>query len=65
MIEVNQKIKVYEIDDIDTTTEKYINVNSHWNHDEFVVIKIGKKTYTVDGIDLKAAIDNAMNTKRF
>ncbi len=60
-VEVTQKIVVYEIDDVEVN-EKTISINSHWNNDNRVVLRVGRHTFTVIGEDLKAAIDNAMNT---
>jgi len=63
-IEVTQKIEVYEINDEEVPIGKTvtIGVESHWNLDESVVLRIGRKSYTVVGNDLITATKNAMNT---
>ena len=63
-IDVQSIIKVYEIngEEVDIGKEKTISLHSHWNRNEFVVIKIGKVTYTVVKEDLEKAIQNACNT---
>ena len=60
-IKISQKITIYEIDD-EEVADNELSINSHWNYDNFVILKIGNKDYTVDGDDLKTAIDNAMNS---
>ena len=63
-LQIRQSVEVYEIDDEDVGIGEnfYIGVDSHWNRDEMVVLKLGSKSYTVLGRDLKTAIDNAMNS---
>ena len=63
-IEVTQKIEVYEINDEEVPIGKTvtIGVESHWNLDNRVVLRIGRKSYTVVGNDLITATKNAMNT---
>lgn len=54
--------------EIETKGEKAtpsIRVHNHWNYDTLVEIEIDGKRYTVAGEDMKVAIDNCMNTKRF
>jgi hypothetical protein len=62
---VHNEMRVYEIDgdDCDFTKNHHIGVNSHWNRNEFVVLVIGSKRYTVVGNDLVAAVRNAQRTK--
>ena len=64
MIEVNQKIQVYEEDgfDISIGEDKTIGIESHWDDDSLVTIVIGSKSYTVNASDLERAIENATNT---
>ena len=63
MIEVVSKIKIYEVDgkDADTKKPESLTIQSHWNYHDFVVIKYGDKSITVDKKDLIKAIDNAGN----
>lgn len=42
-----------------------IRVHNHRNWPNLVEIEIDGKRYIVDGDELKAAIDNCRNTKRF
>lgn len=62
-VKVTQEIDIYEIDgsDTDSLEKPKMGIDSHWNNEDFVILRIGKKTYTVVGDDLKTAIDNAMN----
>ena len=64
-IEVKQVIEIYEVDDKELLVGKNValGVDSHWNNNEFVVLRFGKKRLTVFGEDLKTAIDNATNTE--
>jgi len=64
MIEVNQKIQVYEEDgfDVPMDVDKTIGIKSHRNDDSLVMIVIGSKSYTVGASDLERAIENATNT---
>jgi len=64
-MEVINKIEVYEIngEEIGLGKRKDINIISHWNREEFVVIKIGRNTYTVSAEKLEKAIRNATNFK--
>lgn len=61
-IEVEQKVEIYEIDDEEVSTNKKLEVNSHWNRDEFVVLKFEGISITVDADNLRDAIRNATNT---
>lgn len=67
MIEVKQEITIYEEDDkeVPTGTNKVMGVESHWNHDEWVILRVGSKHITVNADDLSTAIDNATNINRF
>ena len=60
MIEVKNIIKTYE-----DSKQETVCVKSHWNRDNLIVLEVADSTVTLDGPELKAAIDNAMNTKRF
>ncbi len=59
-IKVESAVKIYEDDE---PSDKKIIVSSHWNDNDFVVIKIGKKSATVIASDMIAAIKNAQNNK--
>jgi len=67
MIEVKQKVEIYEEngESIPIGVTKNINVESHWNHDEWIILVVGKRRITVKGQDLITAIHNAMNINRF
>ena len=70
-VAVTQTIKIYEIngEDVPITPagkkEPFIGVNSHWNNDDMVVLKVGKRNYTVVADSLTAAIKNATNVNRY
>jgi hypothetical protein len=67
MIKVKQTVEIYEENDQEVSLgkEKSIGVESHWNHDEWVILIAGKRRITVNAEDLKTAIDNATNINRF
>jgi hypothetical protein len=66
MIEVQNKVPVYEVDGKDVAISgPKIHVLSHWNSGDRVVLQIGERTWTVIAADLEAAIKNATNTRRF
>lgn len=45
---------------------KRLRVESHWNYsDTLVVLKRGKRSWTVSAEELRKAIDNATNVRRF
>lgn len=59
-------VKIYEIDgeEVELGAEQSpLQVKSHWNDSERVVLTIGKKTVTVAGHDLFIAVQNCMRTK--
>jgi hypothetical protein len=67
MIKVTNEVNIYEADDREVSTPApRMLVKSHWNYDKFVVlITPGGERLTVAANDLRAAIENATNTKRF
>ena len=67
MIDVVNKVKVYEIDGEDTEMVETptIEVRSHWNDPDRVVLAIGRKKWTILAKDLEAAVSNATHTVRF
>lgn len=62
-VKVINKIKIYEINDEEVKVDNgaEIEVLSHWNRNEFIVIKSGNKKITVDADELIKAIKNATN----
>jgi len=67
MIKVSQQVEIYEENDkeVPIGTNKYMGVESHWNHNERVILVIEGKRITVIADDLEAAITNATNINRF
>ena len=65
MIEVKQIVEILEEDGEQFPSNKRITVSSHWNHNEWVVIKVGKREFAVLAEDLTTAIENATNINRF
>ena len=64
MIKVTQEVDIFEIngEEIEPDEHKIISVNSHWSRDEWVVLAVGGKLYTIFADDLRVAIENAQNT---
>jgi hypothetical protein len=54
-----------EVENYDDPRKASMKVESHWNDPRFVVLNIGGCIFTAVAADLKAAIDNATNTRRF
>jgi hypothetical protein len=69
MIKVSSVVSCYEVDGKETSgmnaKRPELNVRSHWNRQEMVVLEIDGKAYTVLASDLKAAVDNATNTSKW
>ena len=66
MIKVKNEIKVYEIDNKKVDWQKNsIQVVSHWNEENKIVLVIDEKSYTVSANDLVTAIKNAQNINRY
>jgi len=65
MIEVKQTIEIVEENGKQWPEGEHIVVSSHWNHDEWVILKVGKREFAVLGRDLTTAIENATNINRF
>lgn len=64
-MDVINKIKVYEIDGDDNIKyDTSIEVKSHWNYKNFIVLNIFGKEITVVAEDLEKAIQNAINVSR-
>lgn len=55
------KITLYEIDGKEVS-ERELAVESHWNDSELVVLRIGRKRYTVSADAIMQAISNATHT---
>ena len=64
MIDVENKLKVYELND-EECDDKNIIISSHRNNSRLVNIIILRKKYTVAVSDLEAAIKNASNTAKY
>ena len=66
MIEVQNKVPVYEVDGKDVAISgPKIHVLSHWSSPDRVVLQVGDTKWTVVAADLEAAVKNATNTRRF
>lgn len=50
-----------EINDYSEPRKPSMRIHSHWNSNSFVELEINGEKYTVDGKELKIAIDNCMN----
>lgn len=61
MIKVTNEVTIYEVDGSDAPSDTKVIVTSHWSSRKLVVIVLGGKSYSVDGFDLTAAIENALN----
>lgn len=59
MIKVTNEISTY-----DEPATQSVRVHSHWNDSDRVVLELGGQKVTVLARELKAATDNATNTKR-
>ena len=65
MMDVINKIKVYEIDgDDNIKNDTSIEIKSHWTFRNFIVLDIFGKEITVVAEDLERAIQNATNVSR-
>lgn len=56
---------ICEVNTHDGSPVPNIKVYSHWNNDRLVVLEIGDKMVAVLADELKAAIDNCTNVKRW
>lgn len=66
MINVTNKLKVYEVDRKESQINgPEITVSSHWNRQEFVNLTINDKTYTILAKDLEAALKNSTNIAKY
>jgi len=69
MIEVKNYVELYELNGKSLTgirsDKTSLLVESHWNRNEFVILKIGDNdSFTVSASDLISAINNATNSNR-
>jgi len=65
MIDVQCHLKIYEIDGQEPKTVERMIVQSHWNQDQLVVLRIpGCPSITLGKRDLEVAIQNAGNINR-
>lgn len=60
MIEISQKVAVQEVNGEEV--EDVIEVNSHWNDSELVILKVKGTSFTFIVDDLITAIKNAQET---
>lgn len=66
MIEVTNKVNVYEIDNRESDWQtSSIEVKSHWNSGSYVVLVVAGKSYTVVAKDIEASIKNARNAAKW
>ncbi|MBU6232250.1 hypothetical protein KGP36_06470 [Patescibacteria group bacterium] len=69
-MEVQNKIRVYEIDDNDTPigSDYLMIIRSHWNDEDMVILELPLeakgKSVTVVAKDLRMAMENATNHRR-
>lgn len=68
-IKVISEVKIYELDGNDVshsyTESASLEVYSHWNRKDMVVLHVKGHKFTVLVDDLKRAIENAGNTKPY
>lgn len=50
-----------EIDTYGETAKPSIRIHNHWNRADYVEIEVDGKRYSVNGKELKIAVDNCMN----
>lgn len=64
---VTTTVEVYEVDDkkVEIGSTKEISVISHWNYGDRVILQVEGKSVTVIAKDLKLAIENATNVRRY
>lgn len=62
-MEMEAKLTVYEIDGTEKAggADVKLAVKSHWNRKGFVLLQIGKTTYTVSASDLREATSRCSN----
>ena len=60
-LKTETKVDIYEVngEEQKQLTLPTLSVNRHWNHREWVVVRIGGKSYTVNASELERAIANA------
>jgi hypothetical protein len=62
-MEVESKIRVVEVNnkDVSIADNIYLQVKSHWNYNDFVVLRFRNESVTVRADKLERAIANATN----
>lgn len=62
-MKVENEINIYEVDGTEIAIGKsqQMKVKSHWVRNNFVILEIDGKSYTVTAADLERAIRNAGN----
>lgn len=64
-LKVVTTLEAYEVDGEEVIHDRpEIQVQSHWNISDFIVLVVAGKEYTLDGNNLKEAIANARNSGR-
>ncbi len=60
-MEIKIKISIHEINgnDVPINKPEELEIKSHWNRDEWVVLSIKGKDITVDASDLNKAVSKA------
>lgn len=66
MIKVISEVDIYEVDGSEVVglNRPKINVLSHWNRPDLVILEIDGKKSTIVATDMEAAITNAKNCSR-
>lgn len=67
MIKVEQEVEIYEENgkEVPIGTKKVMGVESHWNRNEWVILRVGSNRVAIKARDLRAATENATNVSRF
>ena len=62
-VDVKQKIEIYEVNDKKTPagSSLKLEINSHWNRSQLVVLKFNNQSIAVSARNLRDAIANATN----
>jgi hypothetical protein len=67
MIKVSSQVSIQEIDSksVPIGAQPTVTIKSHWNDQTLVVLEIDGKNYSMNTMDIQAAIQNATNSARF
>lgn len=55
-MKIKIEVTIYEVNGEDKSGDDVLEIESHWNKDELVVIKFGKKSLTIRADELTEAI---------